>query len=75
MADLPTSIEMNVPADQVDATVASVCAEWGVDQADVEVDVQSNGGPGPVRVIITLHTRPGTASLPRTRPVAGLSSE
>jgi spoIIIJ-associated protein len=56
MADLPTSIEMNVPADQVDSTVASVCAEWGVDQADVEVDVQRNGPDGgTVRLLITLH--------------------
>ena len=27
MSEQPTRIEMNVPADQVDATVASVCAE------------------------------------------------
>jgi spoIIIJ-associated protein len=56
MADQPTSIEMNVPADQVDSTVASVCAEWGVDQADVEVDVQTYGAAsGTVRLLITLH--------------------
>jgi spoIIIJ-associated protein len=56
MADQPTRIEMNVPADQVDATVASVCAEWGVAQAEVEVDVQPNGPDGgTVRLLITLH--------------------
>lgn len=56
MAEQPTRIEMNVPADQVDATVASVCAEWGVDAADVEVTVLSNGPEGgPVRLLITLH--------------------
>ena len=56
MADQPTRIEMNVPADQVDATVASVCAEWGVADADVEVDVQPSGSDGGlVRLLITLH--------------------
>lgn len=56
MAEQPTRIEMNVPADQVDATVASVCAEWGVDEADVEVDVQPNGPDGGmVRLLLTLH--------------------
>ncbi len=54
MADLPTSIEMNVPADQVEATVASVCAEWGV--APDAVEVQTNpAADGAVRLIITLH--------------------
>lgn len=56
MAEEPTRIEMNVPADQVDATVASVCAEWGVDEADVEIDVQPNGPDGSqVRLLLTLH--------------------
>ena len=56
MAEQPTRIEMNVPADQVDATVTSVCAEWGVDEADVEVDVQRSGADaGTVRLMITLH--------------------
>jgi len=56
MPDQPTSIEMNVPADQVDAAVGSVCAEWGVDQADVEVEAQPIGPEGTtVRLIITLH--------------------
>ena len=56
MAEQSTSIEMNVPADQVDAAVASVCAEWGVDQAEVEVSVQPLGPDGgPVRLVITLH--------------------
>ena len=56
MADHSTSIEMNVPADQVNAAVSSVCAEWGVDEAGVDVDVQPVGTDGgTVRVVITLH--------------------
>ncbi len=56
MATQSTSIEMNVPADQVDAAVTSVCAEWGVDQSEVEVNAQPYGPEAAtVRLIITLH--------------------
>lgn len=55
MAQQSTSIEMNVPADQVNAAVSSVCAEWGVEQAEVDVDIQPTAASGTVRVVITLH--------------------
>ena len=58
MADLPTSIEMNVPTDQVEATVGSVCAEWGVALDAVEVQTQP-AAEGTVRLIITLHEDDG----------------
>jgi spoIIIJ-associated protein len=54
MADHPTTIEMDVPADQVDAAVASVCTEWGVERAAVVVDLQARNGER-VHLTITHH--------------------
>ncbi len=54
IADHPTTIEMDVPADQVDAAVASVCIEWGVERAAVVVEVRAGAGER-VHLTITQH--------------------
>ena len=51
MADPSTSIELNVPPDEMEEAVARVCAEWGVPRQAVNVDILS-GAADPAEAML-----------------------
>jgi spoIIIJ-associated protein len=51
MAEQLRSIELDIPADDVESAVSRVCADWGLDRADVQVDAgQSEGAMVHLRI-------------------------